>query len=125
MDLQDFVTQTLVQITKGVEKAQTELSSIGAVVNPQMKSYLKQTEGGFAAFGWPKDGEGRAVLLVQFDVAVTAEKGKHTKGGIGVVAGIIGLGSQGASDQTDSNVSRIKFGIPLMLPTYKANEKAA
>jgi hypothetical protein len=54
---------------------------------------------------------------LEFDVAVTAQEGTATKGGIGVFAGAIGLGSQGQSTAANQTVSRIKFAVPVLLPT--------
>jgi len=60
--------------------------------------------------------QGQLVQTVEFDVAVTATEGTDTKGGIGVVAGVFALGSQGQSSEEISAVSRIKFSVPITLP---------
>jgi len=62
---------------------------------------------------------GQVVSFVEFDMAVTATEGKETKGGIGVVAGVFTLGSAGKSDAASGSESRIKFSVPLLLPTHK------
>ena len=119
MELKDFVSQSLIQITEGVISAQKELGSRGAKINPEMMRLLKGSTEGYGSFGWPKDEGANPVLLVDFDVAVTAEEGKHTKGGIGVVAGVFALGSQAKSDAVNSSISRIRFRVPLLLPLHK------
>jgi hypothetical protein len=65
---------------------------------------------------------GEVVGMVEFDVAVRATEGKETKGGIGVVAGVIGLGSSGKSDSSSGSESRIKFSIPVLLPVHRQKE---
>ncbi len=119
MELKDFVSQTLIQITQGVADAQAALAPMGAKVNPKLSNLLPKGEKSYGAFAWA-DGEGaNPVLLVKFDVAVTTTKETKTKGGIGVVAGIVSLGSTGATDKGNTDASRITFEVPLMLPLHQ------
>jgi len=98
MELSEFVSQTLIQITQGVVNAQTALSPLGARVNPKLANLLPKGEKSYGAFAWA-DGEGaNPVLLVKFDVAVTTTEETKTKGGIGVVAGIVSLGTEVAAE---------------------------
>lgn len=121
MELRDFVAQTLTEIAEGVVQAQESLAPIGAKVNPKISRVLPKGEKNYEVFGWA-DGEGaNPILLVSFDVAVTASEGTNTKGGIGVVTGIVSLGSTGSTGSTDKNetaVSRLSFKIPLLLPLH-------
>jgi len=65
---------------------------------------------------FPQTGLGIVVQFVQFDVALTVKEGTGTKGGIGVFAGVISLGSAGQSSAENASVSRVKFLVPLALP---------
>jgi hypothetical protein len=114
MNIEDFVRETLVQITNGVVQAQQHLDKTGAMVNPHMSTISKEHSIGQAMMR-----AGEVVGLVEFDVAVHATEGKETKGGIGVVAGVITLGSAGKSDTSSGSESRIKFSIPLLLPAHR------
>jgi hypothetical protein len=58
----------------------------------------------------------RVVQEIEFDVAVHATEGTETKGGIGIMVGAIGLGSQGKSQAGNASESRIRFTIPMVLP---------
>lgn len=100
MELQEFITRTLVEIIKGVEGAQKGLGDTPRIVNPELhKVFSGSTMGGTnLGLGWAANGSG-LVTMVQFDVSITAQEGQGTKGGIGVVAGIFALGSQGASEK--------------------------
>lgn len=114
MNLREFVSQTLLEIVQGVEDAQTGLGDKGKGICPPiftagsmpelMKKHLFTTGN-------------KLVQLVEFDVAVTVEKGTDTKGGIGVFIGAVGLGTQGASSDSNSSASHIKFTVPISLPT--------
>ena len=114
MNIEDFVRETLVQITNGVVQAQRQLDKSGALVNPHMRVILKEH-----SIGQAEMHAGEVVSLVEFDVAVRATEGKETKGGIGVVAGVISLGSAGKSDSSSGSESRIKFSVPLLLPVHR------
>jgi hypothetical protein len=111
MDLRDFVAQTLSQIAGGVKDAQALAGDVGAIVNPRLTTSHEQAskQGLLSA-------DDMFVPIVQFDVAVTVIESSGTKGGIGVFAGAINLGSVGQSQAENSSVSRIKFSVPLALP---------
>lgn len=120
MQLSDFISKTLIQISNGIENANEKLKNSSARINPSNvypadSSYNKTVYGHIQ-----KERQmNPAVHLIQFDVVVHASEGKETKGGIGIMVGSIGLGSQGKSDATSSTNSRIQFGIPMLLPTSK------
>jgi alpha-D-ribose 1-methylphosphonate 5-triphosphate diphosphatase PhnM len=111
LQLKDFVREALVEIAQGVEEARQALSGSAAEVNPSVARRFdaKSTNYGDSSSGKP-------IFLIEFDVAVTATEGTQTKGGIGVVAGVLALGSQGQSELANSSVSRIKFMVPMALP---------
>ncbi len=119
MELKQFVKEALVQVAQGVAEAQKELTGTDAKVNPAMRSIALHGEKTLPIFGTAEGDGSNPVHLVEFDVAVTAEEGTTTKGGIGVVAGMFTLGSQGQSDKSNAAISRIKFRVPLMLPSQK------
>jgi hypothetical protein len=118
MELHDFVSKTLVQIIRGVEQAHTELKGSAAQINPPLQNVFTNTQSGGAnqGLGWAKGGG--LVSVVQFDVALTVHEGQGTKGGIGVVAGVFALGSQGASDKAQSAATRVQFSVPIKLPGH-------
>jgi hypothetical protein len=123
MQLKDFVAQTLTQITEGVVEAQGNLDVLGARVNPVLRHVLPKGESNYASFGWAQGEAGNPVLLVTFDVAVTATQETKTKGGIGVLTGIVSLGSTGATDKGSSSASRIAFQVPLLLPSHGKSQR--
>ena len=120
MDLQSFIKEALVQIAKGIEDAGEALQDSDAIVNP---SNVVGTGGdrGTKVYGWLTDNRPesvrRAVQNIEFDVAVTAASGTETKGGIGIMVGMVVVGSQGKSDASQTSQSRIQFSVPMALPT--------
>jgi hypothetical protein len=124
MQLQEFVTESLVQIVTGVKEASTRLAMAKSdvLINPQ-----PVTSGEHCRLPSVKDKPvytteldpkriPRPVETIEFDVAVTAEASSGTKGGIGVVAGVFALGSQGKSDTSHTTISRPRFAVPVVLP---------
>lgn len=111
MDLREFVAETIKQIVAGVKDAQAVQAENGASVNPRLS-----TSAELAVKHGILIASGSAAQLVQFDVAVTVKEGTGTKGGIGIFAGALNLGSSGQSNNESASVSRVKFFVPLVLP---------
>ncbi len=109
MELKEFVAATLADIVEGVRLAQARTKGTSAVVNPELDSSSGR-EGSFHR------GTGTFIREVEFDVAVTATESTGTKGGVGIFVGAVALGSQGQSDAGKTQLSRIKFGVPVLLP---------
>ncbi|MEW8469446.1 MAG: hypothetical protein AB2637_13015, partial [Candidatus Thiodiazotropha sp.] len=99
MDLKEFVKESIVQISKGIEEANTELESSEAMVNPiyvQMHSQdaqgygrTKERDSGF------KNPDSRLLQKVDFDVAVSVETGKEGSAGAKLTIASIGIGAEG------------------------------
>lgn len=122
MDLRNFIKETLVQIAQGIEDASDALDDSAAVVNPRNVVGTQGSEDAKVYGYWVENTDRnyrRAVQEIEFDVAVTASEGTETKGGIGVMVGSIGLGTHGKSDATSASQSRIKFSVPMVLPSKK------
>ena len=124
MNLQDFIKETLVQIARGIEGAAAELKGSKAIVNPRNVQTGTGDDRHVYGFLDTQTSFFKAVQKVEFDVAVTASTGTATKGGIGIMVGAIGLGSQGKSEAQDSSISRIKFLVPMVLPMEDAPHDA-
>ncbi len=118
MNLKEFVAETLTQVVEGVTDAQERIKSHGAQVNP----YLLTDFDSAAKQGMMHTKNGQAVI-VQFDVALTAMEGTGTKGGIGVFLGTFTVGSTGQSQAENSTMSRIKFSVPLRLPSENTEKE--
>lgn len=72
------------QIVSGVVDAQKEVADKGASVNPS-GLHLKSDQ----IKGHAITNDGNVTQHIEFDVAVTTTEGTGTKGGIGVVAGVL------------------------------------
>jgi hypothetical protein len=111
MNLQDFVSETIMQIVSGVKAAQAVSAEHGSKVNPKlMSNYDYASQHGFL---WC---DSEYAQIVQFDVALTATKESGAKGGIGLFVGAVSIGATKGSNSENTSVSRVKFSVPLVLP---------
>jgi hypothetical protein len=109
MKLQDFVSGTLKQIVNGVKEAQAEIKEAGAQISPDSHLNYDNKKHLFCA--------GKLVELVEFDVAVITSETKETKSGLGIFVAGFGVGARGDSGDSSISTSRIKFSVPLVLPS--------
>jgi hypothetical protein len=100
LQLRDFVAETIKQVIDGVVTAQEYATGKQATVNPRTQRFSEPP-----------------IQSISFDVAVTATKGAKTQGGVAVFAGAFGFGSKGQSEKSNETVNRIRFSVPLALPT--------
>jgi len=103
MELDEFVTETLNQIIKGVKEAQAINKDN---INPNV-TYMPVVE---------TNSDGNMIHNINFDVAVTASDGDSSKAKIGVVSGIFNAGAEGQTETKNSSVTRIKFSVPITYP---------
>lgn len=111
MNLDDFVSEALKQIIKGVVVAQEFGNTCNAKVNPITARFHSSTEG--HAFC---NETGVPLQHVEFDVAVTVSEEKSTSEE-GTVMGSISVSPANSSSMQNSSSSRIKFRVPVLLPT--------
>lgn len=113
MNLQDFVSESLVEIANGVASAQKKIIK-GALISPYIADYFDGTSHNPSFIG--RDKSNNIVQIIEFDVAVTIGKDTETHGKISVVTGLLGLKSEGKTNKTDDSISRIRFVVPMSLP---------
>lgn len=141
MKLQEFVKQSLIEVSKGVKEAQEELEKSGALINPmnlvcnsKNTEYIEMIKPGFAVELKEKgkedvifkdaDGEEcsgynakRIGFIIDFDIAVTISSLKTGQGGAEInVAGVANIGGKGKKEAVNNTISKIRFRVPLFLP---------
>lgn len=113
MELQEFIKTALTEIVAGVADASDQAKDLGGSV------------GSMELYGHVKENKvltnesNKPIAMVDFDIVLAEVSGTDTKGGIGVYLGAVGIGSQGASHGEASSHSRIKFSVPVVLPSAK------
>lgn len=102
MKLQDFVSETIVSIMNGVAKAQADNKS-GGHVNPR---------------GTPS-----GLCPIEFDIAIASSERQQGDVGGGIyVSQVVRLGAKGRGIVEAEGGNRIKFSIPVTLPTDRPLE---
>ena len=120
MDLEDFVSTTIGQIVKDVQRAQTEVADSGALINPSLPDAPARSEHPIV-----RTRGGRIVHLewIEFDVAITVAteaKGETSGKGRLFVASVEGK-VEGSREHT--HASRVRFSVPLVLPGQRDPER--
>jgi len=115
MELEQFVSSALTEITKGIISAQEQTLTTGVVISPTTE-YGNQTVG--SRWGQGLDGGNQILQVVSFDLVVTvADASKATAGGGIQVLGMKVGGGVG-TEASSSSQSRISFSIPVVWPIF-------
>lgn len=118
MDLKNFVAEPLTQIVQGVSLSSAAVSELGGAVSP---AYYPKSE----LLGTTRDGANNPVYGVQFDVAVIASSIDSQEGGGALrVVGIGGFGGKLSGTEKEETSSRVRFVVPLQLPTDPKSQEA-
>ncbi len=120
MDLSEFVKETVVQIARGIEAANSELSSMDAMINPlNVNAYSANTQA-YARTSCITAAEApegsRVVEKVTFDVAVTVQESDTKEGGGKLSIASFGLRADAKSESSNQTESRVGFSIPIVYP---------
>lgn len=114
MELKDYISQTIEQISLGIIDAQKKNTELGIIVNPNI------TIGEGETFAIPKKPEHiiiqRRVTLLKMDISVTVNETEEDKidGKIGV--SFLSIGGNTTDTKSNINQNRIQFSIPVALP---------
>jgi hypothetical protein len=108
MELSEFVSRTLVEINKGIKSAQDAEGIEGEINPPDVRGNNPKKE--------RSNLTGEPIYMVDFDIAVTANEGTKTKGGIAVFGGFMGARTEGSSANENGVHNRIKFQVPITYP---------
>ncbi len=119
MELKEFIKQSIIEISEAVQEVNAHFNSksINAFVNPE---FIYESDKDKRPYTMPdKSNEIRYIEDIEFDVAVTTggEISGEAKGGIKILS--FQAGGGGSITDTQQNVSRMKFTIPVCLPTGK------
>ena len=113
MKLEQFVEESLKQIISGVSKAKEHGEKHGAHVNPVKAAFNSNSQNVVYCTE-----TGIPLQQVEFDIAVTVSESSSiaSEGSTGV-GDITVSGQSSENTSTNSSASRIKFTVPVRLPT--------
>ena len=125
MELKDFISSTIEEISLGILNASTRLEGTNAIVSPKdFRINSKDSQ----AFGRTKrpllecdseeeTGETRVVQKIDFDIAVTVDETDKTNAGAKISVLSIGLGGGVETFSKTGTHSRIQFSVPIVFPS--------
>lgn len=118
MELKEFISETIQQISLGVKDAMDKCLELDVIVNPDITI---GSDGDYYVPESKNTAMQRRVQIIDMDIAVTVTNASETSGGgkIGVSMFGASINSLGKSENT--NVSHVKFSIPVCLPITKMN----
>ena len=114
MELREFISDVFASIIAGVSDAEAAAKEHGAVINPRGETTVYGRGGDMRTETKVKTYEHQSV---DFDVALTVESSNSKDAGGKIAVMSAGLGGNVASSSKNSSVSRIKFSIPIILPS--------
>lgn len=115
MELDESIKTALVQIVSGIREAQS-VDGVGAFVVPSGDGNHKYPENSRVT-----SNSNIKSTIIDFDVATTVENVDKTGGGGGLKVAGIGADLKGETANKDVKVSRVQFGVPIMLPESQSN----
>jgi hypothetical protein len=123
VELKSFIVEAISSIVEAVKEAQERAITHQAFVNP---GGLMRSPSNVSTDATWDNSNGNYARLVSFDIAVTSEEGTRTNGNAGLVIGVLGLATGGASENKQLAVSRVQFSVPILFPTIeKAGARAS
>lgn len=114
MELKEFVTTAIVEVTKGVEDAIAALNGVDCWINPPVGS-----SGNFIEKD--KKWGNRAVQEIEMNVSITADSESGVKGKITVVSGLLNIGGKGDSREGSRTINSLRFKVPISFPVHRAD----
>jgi hypothetical protein len=118
MELRKFISDSLLQIVQGVVDSSSDIASLGGAVSPAYSGAGDGHVGSTLANGKP-------VHAIEFDVVVSVSAGASTEGHEVISVASAHAKSSSAQSEQTAETSRLRFVIPLQLPTDLASQKEA
>lgn len=122
MDLQDFVSETIVSIVSGIKDAQEKTKEQGASVNPG--GLMRKTDAVSNNSTWDNR-TNNFTQPVAFDIAITAEDSAKGGAKVKVLSGLLNGDLGGEKGSKNVLASRIQFTVPVLFPSENIDDPAA
>lgn len=114
MELKDFIKNTLLDIAAAMKET-NEDKTTNMIVNPSTM-FKAESNAPYTTNSVADKNGLRYIQKIQFDVAVTSSGAIQGKAGAGINVVGVQIGGGGEVKDEHSNVSHIKFEIPVALP---------
>lgn len=115
MNVEEFVAETLIQIVKGVVRAQRDTHHLGARIYPLMRAYSGPNG---PIPGEDSDANARPTYNVSFDMALTVSNAAGSSAGLKAGIHVLEADLGGGSSKANTSVSRVSFTLPIVYPVH-------
>ena len=114
MELKDYVSETIVQISEGIIDAMKQLDGSGVIINPNSTFH---SDGQFWIGKLKERGPvERWVQMIEMNVTTTITESTEGDGRAKINVGVLNLGGGLKEDGSEQNSNTVKFTIPVCLP---------
>ena len=122
MEIKDFIIEAITQISLGVKEMQSKESELGIIINPSLQ--IGSNDKRYV----PKAGTGhyaseRYIQDIKFEIGVVVTNDQTGGGGLGVSIPVFNIGANMNVKNSEENVNKLSFSIPICLPTTNVELK--
>lgn len=114
MELKNFVSQTIQQIFEGVEQAQKLTEKRGIIAPSKIRQTEKEIPNHPAVIGFH---HAAPIISVDFDISISTQDVTKEKAGAGIFIAAFGIGGQTGLETSSDQFNKIRFSIPVILPS--------
>lgn len=117
MDIQEFIKETIKQITIGTSQANKEIEQYGALL-PDTSCSVNRENCQYYNEGWVS----RRIVEVNFDIAVTVAQNDDSSIGGGIKVCGLNFGTDKSNCNSNQTSSRVQFKLLLVLPQTNSSK---
>jgi hypothetical protein len=114
MDLEHFIRDVLKGVMAGIAGVDSDAKQLRAIVNPPR---FQEACEDYQIGDKPKLERVAQIHNIDFDVAVTVESADCSDAGARIAVMGVGVGGKLEATNKNSSVSRVKFSLPVILPS--------
>lgn len=114
MELKEFVSQTLIEITEGIKDAQSKCMELGGQVNPKIEGNINIDK---SKLYYEGEDYYKPIYEVNFKVGLVESTSKGSKVGIGVFLPKLSLGTEKERGNESQSITSIEFSVPILFPS--------
>ena len=113
MELKEFIKGVVADVTNAIKECQDELGN-GAIISPTNGETEDDVD---------TDKGKLRISEIEFEVSVSVSSSNESGGKINVLSAIINGGMNCENNNSNENVSKVKFSIPIIYPTCEVKER--
>lgn len=122
MKLEEFISETLKAVIKGVKDSQEFATNNNARINPEIDNKMSFEKSKSPVVFFHNRDSAIELTVIEFDVAITVSNQQEAEGGAGISVLSFKAGASINEKEIKETVSRIKFNVSVALPSTPQNK---